>query len=84
MEKNKISSNIELINGEVISLILDGSIPCIILHPSDKIADYINNVVRPIKYSLLKKGFYVKSFPRPGAAAFAGLVGTAQRITANK
>jgi len=62
MKRNKISSNIELTSGEVISLILDGAIPCLILHPHEDIVDYIEDIVKPIKYSLLKKGFYVKTF----------------------
>jgi hypothetical protein len=62
MDRNKISSNIELTSGEVLSLILDGSIPCLILHPNEDIVDYIEDIVKPIKYSLLKKGFYVKTF----------------------
>ena len=62
MERNRISSNIDLLNGEVLSLILDGSIPCLILYPNQEIVDYIDDIVKPIKYSLLKKGFYVKTF----------------------
>jgi len=62
MKRNKISSNIELTSGEVLSLILDGAIPCLILHPHEEIVDYIEDIVKPIKYSLLKKGFYVKTF----------------------
>ena len=62
MKRNKISSNVELTSGEVLSLILDGAIPCIILHPHEEIVDYIEDIVKPIKYSLLKKGFYVKTY----------------------
>ena len=62
MENNKLSSNIELSSGEFISLILDGSVPCLVLHPNSELVSYINDLVRPVKYFLSSKGYYVKTY----------------------